>query len=114
MSKYRMPSRTSKYYVDRTLFDLSVRYARMLPEWKRELAGDPEEGRHDDLVKRVQMIETAAGIAAPDDVLRGYLIESVTTDASCTALQMRGMPCGKDLLIKMRHRFYFELAEMIK
>jgi len=113
MSRYRTPSRSNKYYVDQPLFDLSVRFARMLPEWQKELAGDPEEDRHRDLSKRVQMIRTAAEIAAPDEILRGYLIQSVTSDVSCTALQMNGMPCSKNLLIKMRHRFYYELSNMI-
>lgn len=114
MSRYRTPSRSSKYFVDQPLFDLSVRFARMLPAWQKDLAGDLDEGRREDLERRVKMIETAAGKAAPDETLRDFLLQSVTTDASCTALQMRGMPCGKDLLIKMRHRFYFELSEMIK
>lgn len=112
MSRYRTPSRSNKYYVEQPLFDLSVRFARMLPEWQKELIG-ADGDRHRDLTKRIEMIKTAARIAAPDEILQEYLIQSVTSDVSCTALQMRGMPCGKDLLIKMRHRFYYELANMI-
>ena len=113
MSRYRYPQKTSEFYIDPVLYDFCIRYARMVPAWKKELAGDPDKDRREDLQRRIDCVNLAAGKAAPDEVLREYLIQSVTGDVSFIYLQTRGMPCGKNYLQMMRRRFYFELSQVV-
>jgi len=114
VSRYRYPEKGSQYYIDPLLYDFCIRYARMYPAWKKELATDPDEDRRKELNRRIECIDLAAGKAAPDDVLTGYLLQSVTGDnVSVITLQSRGMPCGKDVLQSMRRRFYYELSQIV-
>ena len=110
----RYPSRKSKYYVDRDLYTFAVDYARMMPVWQKELAGETDGDRIRVLHDRIMTVNHAAREAAPDDILRAYLMQSVTQGCTFDELKGRGMPCGKDLYSQIRQAFYYHLAGEIK
>lgn len=110
----RYPSRNSKYYVDRDLYTFAVDYARMMPVWSRELAWETDHDRILELRSRIDIIDKAAEKAAPDEVLKDYLLQSVTCGITFDKLKSRGMPCGKDLYSQIRQAFYYHLAGEIK
>ena len=136
MSRYRRTSKKSKWYLSNELYDTVLHYARNYPEWKAEyevydLNGairydkdrvqtsgdyDPTEAigiRHALLKEKIDRIEQAAMIAAPDDALRKFLMLGVCYGLTRYQLEQKHMPCTKNAYAAMRGRFYYELAQLI-
>lgn len=112
MSRHRLPARGSKYYVDPLLYSFSVDYVKMYPAWKKELAKDLPEDRRKDLESRLDIIQSAAAEAAPDDVMRDFLLKGVCEDLSF--IDLVGIPCERKMYYRIRRRFYFAVAARIK
>ena len=114
MRGYRPPSWKSKYYIESNLYHLSINFARMYGAWKKELAGEIEEDRQQDLSRRIEIIETAAEAAAPDDVLRRYLIQAATGGMTYEEIKGRGIPCERKTYYRARKIFFWEISRKIK
>lgn len=136
MSRYRRTSQKSKWYLSNELYDTVLHYARNYPEWKAEYdfcnpnggisydrdrvqtSGDydPTEAigiRHAALKDKIDRIEKAAQLAAPDEVLRKFLMLGVCYGLTRYQLEQQRMPCTKNTYAAMRGKFYYELAQLI-
>lgn len=136
MSRYRRTSRKSKYYLNNELYDTVLHYARNYPTWLAEYSicdqnsgirydktrvmtsgdYDPTETlgiKRASLREKLDKIESAARIAAPDDVLREFLMLGVCFGYTVTMLEQRKMPCNHNIYAAMRSRFYYELAQTL-
>lgn len=136
MSRYRRTSKKSKWYLSNELYDTVLHYARNYPEWKAEYDFcDPNEGirydkdrvqtpgdydptetigiQHAMLKDKIDRIEQALMIAAPDETLRNFLKLGVCYGLTRYQLEQKHMPCTKNAYAAMRGRFYYELAQLI-
>lgn len=137
MSKYRPPSRKSKYYLPKEDYLTAVHYARRYPTLIAEynvLADTAGAIRYDkdrvqtsgdydstfeaavrltEIGDKIHKIENALELATPDNALRRYLQQSVCDGMMEFQLKQRGMKCGHGTFSAMRRRFYFELSKKI-
>lgn len=136
MSRYRRTSRKSKYYLSNEMYDTVLHYARNYPQWKAEYSiceqggairydkdrvqtyndYDPTETlgiRRVMLKDKIDRIEAAAKVAAPEDTLREFLILGVCYGMTVYQLTDRKMPCNRNVYAAMRSRFYYELAQLL-
>lgn len=136
MSRYKRTSKKSRWYLNNELYDTVLHYARNYPEWKAEYefcdpngairydtehvqtsgGYDPTETmgiRHVALKDKIDKIEEAARIAAPEEALRKYLMLGVCYGLTRYQLEQKQMPCSRNTYAAMRGRFYYELAQMI-
>ena len=137
MSRYRRPTKRSKYYVEKRLYDAAVHWVRLYPDWVAELKEydtgqairydkvnvqtsgtfDPTEAegiRHAELSQKVAMIEDAAREAVTNPILRMWILYGVTNGIPFDQLDAKGIPCGKDLFYESRRAFYYQVAQRIR
>ena len=135
MGKYRVPSENSKYYLQREDYLTAVHYALRYPLWIEELkhAADTGKAIRYDKVK-VQTSITGCEVeevairmaelsqkrdlvdAIINEVARGmddYIRMAVCFGFTYDQLRERGMPCGRNMYLNIRRRFYFELSKKI-
>jgi len=137
MSKYRAPSRKSKYYLPKetylTVVHYALRYPTLLAEYNT-LADTAGAIRYDkdkiqssvdydstfeaavklaEIGKKLRNIEDALEIASPSIALKGYLRKNVCEGSSEYQLIQQGMKCGHNRFSVMRGMFYFELAKKV-
>lgn len=136
MSRYRRTSRKSKYYLSNELYDTVLHYARNYPQWKAEYGIYEQNGairydklriqtnndynpteeigiKHASLKEKIDKIENAAKIAAPEDTLREFLMLGVCYGMTVYQLAARKMPCNNREYSAMRSRFFYELAQLL-
>ena len=136
MSNYRRTSKKSRWYLNNELYDTVLHYARNYPVWKAEYefcdingairydkervqtSGDfdPTETtgiRHAMLRDKLNKIEEAAQVAAPEETLRHFLILGVCYGKTWYQLRELMIPCNRNEYASMRGRFYYELAQSI-
>ncbi len=137
MSKYRVPSERSKYYIPKEDFLTAVHYSLRYPLWKEEVENmaDTSKGIAYDTDK-VQTssdydstFEAAIRIAESDKQHKMTIIDETIKKVApeleywlrlgvCYGLtfnQLKGkkMPCEKDMYYLMRRRYYYELVKRI-
>ena len=135
MSKHRIPTRKSKYYVPKETFLTVLHYCRQYPLWVAELSVDPSTVRAirydmdrvqasggsdptlEAAVRRTAIERKKAEVdAAAKEVADGmsdWLIEGVCYGKTYYQLKQKGIPCGKNLYYKWRRRFYYRMAQII-
>lgn len=136
MGRYRRTSKKSKYYLDNELYDTVLHYARNYPRWVAEYSVCDQNGaiRYDKirvqasgdfdptetigirraaLKDKIDKIEAAAEIAAPEEALRKYLILGACYGLTVYQLQQRQMPCNNREYSAIRSRFFYELAQRL-
>ena len=137
MSRYRRPTKKSKYYVEKRLYDAAVHWVRLYPDWVQELKEydtgqairydrvqvqtsgnfDPTEAagiRKAELSQKVELVEDAAREAVKNNVLRMWILYGVTNGIPFDQLAAKGIPCGKDMFYESRRAFYYHVAQRIR
>lgn len=135
MTQYRVPKKTSKYYVPEQVYLTVVHFCRQYPLWKAELEINPNTQKAIDYSRDVvqtsnqfdqtseiamdrKMIEdkkelvekTAHEVAG---VLAEWLLLGVGHGLTYYQLVDKGIPCGKDMYYDIRRKFYFVLSKRI-
>lgn len=135
MTQYRIPKKTSKYYVPAEVYKTTVHFCRQYPLWKAELEIEPDDRKGQDysgehvqtsnqsdptpeLAMRRHMIrqkkelveDLAHDIAGDDDK---WLIMGVGYGFTHYQLADKGMLCTRDDYYNMRRKFYYELSKRI-
>lgn len=135
MTQYRVPKKTSKYYVPEQVYLTVVHFCRQYPLWKDELEINPNTQKAIDYSRDVvqtsnqfdqtseiamdrKMIEdkkelvekTAHEVAG---VLAKWLLLGVGHGLTYYQLVDKGIPCGKDMYYDIRRKFYFVLSKRI-
>lgn len=135
MTQYRVPKKTSKYYVPEQVYLTVVHFCRQYPLWKAELEINPNTQKAIDYSRDVvqtsnqfdqtseiamdrKMIEdkkelvekTAHEVAG---VLAKWLLLGVGHGLTYYQLVDKGIPCGKDMYYDIRRKFYFVLSKRI-
>lgn len=137
MSRYRPPSRKSKYYLPKEDYLTAVHYARRYPLLLAEynvLADTAGAIRYDkdrvltsndfdstfeaasklmEISGKLHKIENALELASPSRTLMEYLRQSVCEGVMEYQLKQQGMKCGHGTFSTMRSRFYYELSKKI-
>ena len=135
MGKFRVPSEKSKYYLPKEDYLTAVHYALRYPLWLEELRVTADTGkgiRYDKLKVQTSIIGTEVEDVAIrraelsqkkemvdeiiNEVSRGmddYIRMAVCFGFSYDQLHFKGMPCGRNMYLSIRQRFYFELSKKI-
>lgn len=135
MTRHRAPSKKSKYYLPKESFLTAVHYCKQYPLWVAEIetiAGtvkgisydkprvqassdyDPTEEaaiRLSDVSKKKDLLDQIAVEIGGN--LAEWIVYGVCYDVPYYKLQMKGIPCGKDLYYLLRRRFYYEVSKRI-
>lgn len=135
MSKYRIPSEKSKYYIPKEDYLTAIHYSLRYPLWKQEVADMANTARGisydkdrvqssnnydstfeaavriEEKQHKIQLIDDTIEMVAGDltDFLRMGVCYGLTFDQ----LKGRGMPCEKDKYYLMRRHYYYELSKKI-
>ena len=135
MGKYRIPSEKSKYYLPKEDYLTAVHYALRYPLWIEELKLTADTGkaiRYD----RLKVQTSISGCEVEDVAIRRVelsqkkdLVDKIISEVShgmddyvrmavCFGftyeqLHLKGMPCGRNMYLNIRQRFYFELSKKI-
>jgi len=135
MTQYRVPKKTSKYYVPEQVYLTVVHFCRQYPLWKAELEIIPNTQKaidysHDTVQTSNQSDQTAEiamdrkMISDKKDlvestarevagVLAEWLLLGVGHGLTYYQLVDKGIPCGKDMYYDIRRKFYFVLSKRI-
>lgn len=136
MSKYRIPTKNSKYYVPKETYLTAVHYCKQYPIWAAELALTPNTNKgvsyDHDIVQTSNQSDATAKLAVKraemarkkklvEDVAlqiggkkyAWWLLQGVCFDFVWFQLEQRGIPCGRDMYYAMRRKFYYELSMRI-
>lgn len=135
MSKYRIPSEKSEYYLPKqeylTAIHYALRYPLLLDELnsardtstairydKDKVQTSPSDDmivnaalRASELSAKVQLIEDCITISA--DGMDRYLKLGVCYSLTFSQLKTKGMPCERNKYYQIRRRFYYELSRRI-
>lgn len=134
MSKYREPSKKSKYYIPKEDYLTAIHYSLRYPLWKEEvekmadtskaIAYDKDRvqtsGDFDSTFEAaVKIMETGkqSKIQMIDDIIHQvacnmdyWLRLGVCYGLTFDQLKGKGMPCERDLYYLIRRHYYYELA----
>lgn len=132
MAKHRTLSTKNKYYLPKETFLTVVHYCKQYPVWEAEFNALLDQNRAIEydrdrvqttndydataeaaikraiLSKKMEGVTQTAKDAAGD--LWKWLILGVCYDMPYYALQLKGIPCGKDVYYDRRRKFYFMMA----
>lgn len=135
MTQYRVPKKTSKYYVPEQVYLTVVHFCRQYPLWKAELEINPNTQKAIDysrdvvqtsnqfdqtseiamdrkmIVDKKELVEKTAHEVA--GVLAEWLLLGVGHGLTYYQLVDKGIPCGKDMYYDIRRKFYFVLSKRI-
>jgi hypothetical protein len=135
MTQYRVPKKTSKYYVPEQVYLTVVHFCRQYPLWKAELEINPNTQKAIDYSRDVvqtsnqfdqtseiamdrkmiadkkELVEKTAHEVA--GVLAEWLLLGVGHGLTYYQLVDKGIPCGKDMYYDIRRKFYFVLSKRI-
>lgn len=136
MTKQRVPTKNSKYYVPTETYLTAYHYCRQYPLWSeiRDIVSDTRKSpkitrdqfffsgiedptgtaatRRADISRKMKLIEETAEEAG-GPLFKPWIIRGTCYDETYIQLQARGIPCGKNLYYTMRKRFYYLLANRI-
>lgn len=136
MSKYRVPSKKSKYYIPKEDYLTAIHYSLRYPLLKQEVEDmantaraityDKEKVqtstdydstyeaavRIQDKQKKIQLIDDTIEMVAGDE-LAIYLRKGVCHGFNYNQLKSAGMPCGESYYYDMRRHYYYELIKKI-
>ena len=135
MTQYRVPKKTSKYYVHEEVYKTIVHFCRQYPLWVSELAVEPDASkavdyrkervqssnqydptseiamRRQQIAKKKELVDTTAReIAGPLDK---WIVLGVGNGLTFYQLKERGTPCGKDVYYELRQKFYHQMSKKI-
>ena len=135
MGKYRVPSEKSKFYLPKEDYLTAVHYALRYPLWIEELKLTADTGkaiRYDKLKVQTSLTgceveEVAirrAELSQKKDLVDGIINEvargmddfirlAVCYGFTYDRLHDKGMPCGRNMYLNIRQKFYFELSKKI-
>ena len=137
MGKYRLPKKSSPYYLPCHTYLTCVHYALQYPDWiallnaERDTRGairydkDHIQVSNDydstsetairmlDLTEKARKVEQCIELACDDKTMERWLKLGVCHGFTVYQLMDKGMPCGRNLYTKMRQRFFYELAKKI-
>lgn len=137
MSKYRVPSTKSKYYIPREDYLTAIHYSLRYPLWQQELNAMADTSKaitydkdrvqtsndYDSTFEaavrisesyakhRVKMIDDIISLTA--DGMDYWLRLGVCYGLTFEQLKGKGMPCERDKYYLMRRHYYFELSQKI-
>lgn len=137
MSKYRIPSTKSKYYIPREDYLTAIHYSLRYPLWQQELNAMADTSKaitydkdrvqtsndYDSTFEaavrisesyakqRVKMIDDIISLTA--DGMDYWLRLGVCYGLTFEQLKGKGMPCERDKYYLMRRHYYFELSQKI-
>lgn len=135
MTQYRVPKKTSKYYVPEQVYLTVVHFCRQYPLWKAELEINPNTQKAIDYSRDVvqtsnqfdqtseiamdrkmiadkkELVEKTAHEVA--GILAEWLLLGVGHGLTYYQLVDKGIPCGKDMYYDIRRKFYFVLSKRI-
>ena len=137
MSKYRPPSRKSKYFIPKEDYLTAIHYSLRYPIWKQELDSYADTARaitydkdkvitsgdydstfeaavkisESDKAKKVQMIDDTISMVAKG--LDNWLRLGVCYGLTFEQLKSKGLPCERDMYYEIRRHYYYELSKKI-
>ena len=135
MTQYRLPRKSSKYYIPGEEFLTVVHFCRQYPLWVAELAAsaDPMSGinysgdrvqtsnqsdptsdlamRRNAIQQKKDIVDAVAAETAGD--LAKWLVLGVGHGLTYYQLREAGIPCGKEIYYALRRKFYFDLSKRI-
>lgn len=133
MAKHRTLSTKNKYYLPKETFLTVVHYCKQYPIWEAEYKALLDQNRATEYdrdrvqttndydataepaIKRAMLSKKMEGVTqtAKDvagDLLWKWLVLGVSYDMPYYALQLKGIPCGKDVYYDRRRKFYFMMS----
>jgi len=135
MSKYRIPSSNSKYYIPKEDYLTAVHYALRYPLWvamiqdardtstairydKDKVQTSPSADmipnaaiRSTELIDKVNLIDSIINLCTDD--MQYFLRLGVCYGLTFNQLKGQGMPCERDKYYLMRKMFYYNLSQKI-
>lgn len=135
MTQYRLPKKTSKYYVPGEVYLTVVHFCRQYPLWKAELDTSVDSGigidyskvrvqtsnqydataelamRRAEIARKKDLVDSVAKEVAGE--LSKWLVLGVGNGLTYYQLRERGIPCGKEMYYAVRRRFYYEMSKRI-
>lgn len=135
MSKYRIPSSNSKYYIPKEDYLTAVHYALRYPLWvamiqdvrdtstairydKDKVQTSPSADmipnaaiRSTELIDKVNLIDNIINLCTDD--MQYFLRLGVCYGLTFNQLKGQGMPCERDKYYLMRKMFYYNLSQKI-
>lgn len=135
MTQYRLPKKTSKYYVPGEVYLTVVHFCRQYPLWKAELDTSVDSGigidyskvrvqtsnqydataelamRRAEIARKKDLVDSVAEEVAGE--LSKWLVLGVGNGLTYYQLRERGIPCGKEMYYAVRRRFYYEMSKRI-
>lgn len=135
MSKYRIPSSNSKYYIPKEDYLTAVHYALRYPLWvamiqdardtstairydKDKVQTSPSADmipnaaiRSTELIDKVNLIDSIINLCTND--MQYFLRLGVCYGLTFNQLKGQGMPCERDKYYLMRKMFYYNLSQKI-
>lgn len=135
MSKYRIPSNNSKYYIPKEDYLTAVHYALRYPLWvamiqdardtstairydKDKVQTSPSADmipnaaiRSTELIDKVNLIDNIINLCTDD--MQYFLRLGVCYGLTFNQLKGQGMPCERDKYYLMRKMFYYNLSQKI-
>lgn len=137
MTQYRIPAKSSKYYVERELYLTTVHFCRQYPTWLAELSVDPDSSkaitydkervqtsnqsdptsdiavRRADIARKVKLVENVAETVAASRTDAEWLILGVCYGLNAYQLYDRGMLLPRDRYYEMRKMFYYMMSQRL-
>ena len=135
--KYRPLSTKNKYYLPKEEYLTVIHYSLCYPEWVAEINAlrdtrgairyDKDKvqtsNNYDStsetalrtlrIVNKVETIDTIIDEVAKEYGLSDWLRLGVCYGKTVFELINKGMPCGKDLFLKIRQEYYYKLSSQI-
>ena len=135
MSKYRIPSSNSKYYIPKEDYLTAVHYALRYPLWvamiqdardtstairydKDKVQTSPSADmipnaaiRSTELIDKVNLIDNIINLCTDD--MQYFLRLGVCYGLTFNQLKGQGMPCERNKYYLMRKMFYYNLSQKI-
>lgn len=137
-SRYKRPTKRSKFFVAPALWDHAISFCRCYPIWIAELAVcdtsktitdyadqihvqtsgeyNPVEEmaiRRATIQRKVDIVNDAALAASGDEIMQKYLILGVTHHLSYETLSKQNIPCGRRQYHRMRREMIYYVSQRI-
>lgn len=135
MSQHRIPTKRSKYYIEKELYLTVVHFCRQYPSWIAELSIEPDASkaitydkervqtsstydstveiaiRRAEIARKKALVEDTAAEISRDN--GAWIILGVCYGLTFYQLEQRGLLIPRNRYYDMRREFYYQMAKKI-
>lgn len=135
MSQHRIPTKRSKYYIEKELYLTVVHFCRQYPSWIAELSIEPDTSkaitydkervqtsstydstveiaiRRAEIARKKALVEDTAAEISMDN--GAWIILGVCYGLTFYQLEQRGLLIPRNRYYDMRREFYYQMAKKI-